>query len=239
MQSLRSLDECAAVSNLDREKQLAAEAAADLVESGMVVGLGTGSTAAFAVRKIGARVKGGLRIRALPTSRATESLARELGIPLVDFGQVTKLDLTLDGADEMDPALNLIKGGGGALFREKIVAAASARLVIFADHTKRVARLGQFPLPIEVNPFGWQVVLDKVRALGADVTLRQRDGKTFVTDNQGYILDCRFGEIPDPPALEARLRAIVGVTECGLFCGMAEMACVATGEKVEQVRPKR
>jgi ribose 5-phosphate isomerase A len=125
------------------------------------------------------------------------------------------------------------------LFREKIVAAASARLVIFADHTKRVARLGKFPLPIEVNPFGWQVAAGKVAALGADVRLRERGGKAFVTDNQGYILDCRFGEIPDPPALEALLRAIVGVTECGLFCGMAELACVAVGEKVEQVRPRR
>jgi ribose 5-phosphate isomerase A len=227
------------MSDLDREKQLAAEAAAEFVESGMVVGLGTGSTAAFAVRKLGARVKGGLRIRALPTSRATETLARELGIPLVDFGQVTRLDITLDGADEMDPALNLIKGGGGALFREKIVAAASARLVIFADHTKRVPVLGNFPLPIEVNPFGWQVAAEKVRALGAEVTLRERAGQTFVTDNQGYILDCRFGAIPDPPALEAKLRAIVGVTECGLFCGMAGMACVAEGEMVLQVRPIR
>jgi len=227
------------MADLDREKQLAAEAAADLVESGMIVGLGTGSTAAFAVRKIGARVKGGMRIRALPTSRATEALARELGIPLVEFAQVTRLDLTLDGADEMDPALNLTKGGGGALFREKIVAAASARLVIFADHTKCVPVLGTFPLPVEVNPFGWQVVAEKVRALGAEVKLRERAGQTFVTDNQGYILDCRFGAIPDPPALEAKLRAIVGVTECGLFCGMAEMACVAEGAKVVNVRPIR
>jgi ribose 5-phosphate isomerase A len=184
-------------------------------------------------------VKGGLRIRALPTSRATEQLARELGIPLVDFGQVTRLDLTLDGADELDPALNLTKGGGGALFREKIVAAASARLVIFADHTKRVARLGKFPLPVEVNPFGWQVAAEKVRALGAQVTLRERDGKTFVTDNGGHILDCRFGEIADPPALEKRLRAIVGVMETGLFCGMAQLACVAEGDTVHEVRPAR
>ena len=227
------------MSGLDQEKRLAAEAAAELVEPGMVVGLGTGSTAAFAVRKIGARVKGGLRIRALPTSRATETLARELGIPLVDFEQVTQLDLTLDGADEMDPALNLIKGGGGALFREKIVAAASARLVIFADHSKRVPVLGKFPLAVEVNPFGWQVAADKLRASGAEVTLRERGGQTFVTDNQGYILDCRFGSIPDPPALEARIRTIVGVTECGLFCGMAELACVAEGAHVLQVRPTR
>jgi ribose 5-phosphate isomerase A len=225
------------MNDLEREKRLAAEAAAELVEPGMVVGLGTGSTAAFAIRKLAERVRLGLSIRALPTSRQTESLARELGIPLVEFSQVTRLDLTLDGADEMDPALNLIKGGGGALFREKIVAAASRRLVIFADHSKRVARLGRFPLPIEVNPFGWQVVAERVRAMGAEVALRERGGRPFVTDNGGQILDCRFGEIADPPALERRLRAIVGVMETGLFCGMAEMACVAEGETVLRVRP--
>jgi len=225
------------MSDLDREKRLAAEAAAELVEDGMLVGLGTGSTAAFAIRRIAQRVRGGLHLRALPTSKQTEALARELGIPLVSFEDVAALDLTLDGADEMDPALNLIKGGGGALFREKIVAAASRRLVIFADHTKRVARLGRFPLPIEVNPFGWQVVAAKVNALGAEPALRQRDGRTFVTDNGGYILDCRFGEIADPPGLERRLRAITGVMETGLFCGMVALACVAEGETVLQVEP--
>ncbi len=221
----------------DKEKQLAAEAAADLVEGGMTVGLGTGSTARFAILKLGKRVAEGLDIRAVPTSRQSELLAREVSITLVDFSQVTELDLTLDGADELDGDLNLIKGGGGALFREKIVAAASRRLAIFADRSKRVERLGAFPLPVEVNPFGWQVVAKKIGALGAEVALRGGGSDPFLTDNQGYILDCAFGEIADPPALEAELSAITGVVETGLFIGMAEVAFVADGEQVLQLRP--
>ena len=224
--------------SLEREKQLAAEAAAEMVQDGMTVGLGTGSTAAFAIRRLGARVAEGLRMRGLPTSSQSERLAGEVGIPLVDFAQVTTLDMTLDGADEFDPALNLTKGGGGALFREKIVAAASRRLIIFADHTKQVTRLGKFPLPVEVNPFGWQVAADKIAALGPAVTLRQSPSGPFLTDNHGYILDCAFGEIPDPPALEAQLKAITGVVETGLFIAMAEMVCLGEGETVRQVLPQ-
>lgn len=228
--------------SIDREKQLAAEAAAELVQGGMTIGLGTGSTAVHAVRRIGERVRAGLRIRALPTSRATEALARELAIPLVDFSQVVTLDLTLDGADEFDPHLNLTKGGGGALFREKIVAAASRELVIFADSSKRVPELGRFPLPLEVNPFGWQVVAAKVAALGAEVSLRQAGQQAgnapFVTDNQGYILDCRFGRIPDPPALHRQLSGITGVVETGLFCGMAKEVFLGEGERVLRLSPR-
>jgi ribose 5-phosphate isomerase A len=220
----------------DREKQLAAEACVDLVESGMVLGLGTGSTAAFAVRKLGRRVREGLRVRGLPTSEATRKIAEAEGIPLTTFAEVTRLDLTLDGADEFDPQLNLIKGGGGALFREKIVAAASRRLVIFADGSKRVERLGRFPLPVEVNPFGWQATAERVAALGARVTLRGGEGTPFVTDNQGYVLDCAFGSIADPAGLEAALRSITGVTVTGLFVGMAEAVLMATGERVETLR---
>ena len=224
--------------NLDQEKQLAAEAAADLVEDGMTVGLGTGSTAAFAIRRLGARMSEGLKIRGLPTSNQSEQLAREVGIPLLDFSQVTALDMTLDGADEFDPALNLIKGGGGALFREKIVAAASARLIIFADHTKQVPRLGKFPLPLEVNPFGWQAAAKKVEALCPSVVLRQDASGPFLTDNHGYILDCAFNEIPDPPALDAQLKAITGIVETGLFIRMAEMVCLGDGGAVRQIRPE-
>ena len=225
--------------SLEREKQLAAEAAAEMVEDGMIVGLGTGSTAAFAIRRLGARVAGGLSIRAVPTSTASQELAREVGIPLVDFADITSLDITLDGADEFDPALNLIKGGGGALFREKIVAAASQRLIIFADHSKRVRRLGAFPLPVEVNPFGWQVAAARIEALGPRVTLRQAESGPFLSDNHGYILDCEFGEIPDPPALERQLAAITGVTESGLFIGMAELVCLGEGEEVRHIAPER
>ncbi len=223
--------------NLDREKQLAGEAAAELVQDGMRVGLGTGSTAAFAVRRLGERVRGGLRMQGLPTSQRTEALARELGIPLIDFSQTTSLDLTLDGADEIDAGLNLIKGGGGALFREKIVAAASRRLVIFADHTKLVPQLGAFPLPVEVNPFGWQVVAAKIGTLGARAALRMDGERPFVTDNHGYILDCRFGAIADPQTLEHQLNAITGVMACGLFVAMAESALLGDGLSVRTIRP--
>lgn len=220
----------------DREKQLAAEAAVDLVEDGMVLGLGTGSTAAFAVRKLGERVRGGLRVRGLPTSEATRRLAEAEGIPLVTFADVTRLDLTLDGADEFDPQLNLIKGGGGALFREKIVAAASSRLAIFADASKRVPKLGRFPLPVEVNPFGWQATAARIEALGAQVTLRGGPEEPFVTDNHGYVLDCAFGAIADPAALEQQLRAITGIAVTGLFVGMASVVFVSDGEHVEVLR---
>ena len=220
----------------EREKQLAAEACVALVEPGMVLGLGTGSTAAYAVRKLGERVRQGLRVRGLPTSEATRRLAEAEGIPLVTFADVTALDLTLDGADEFDPQLNLIKGGGGALFREKIVAAASRRLVIFADGSKRVPQLGRFPLPVEVNPFGWQAAAARIEALGPRVTLRGGAERPFVTDNHGYVLDCAFGTIADPAGLEQRLRAITGVMVTGLFVGMAEAVIIASGERVETLR---
>ncbi len=222
----------------EREKQLAGEAAADVVESGMAVGLGTGSTAVYAIRRLGQRVADGLAITAVPTSLASADLATEVGIPLSDFSRLTSLDLTLDGADELDPALNLVKGGGGALYREKIVAAASRRLVIFADHTKRVARLGRFPLPVEVNPFGWQAAAQKVAALGARVSLRGGEDSPFVTDNQGYLLDCAFGEIADPAGLQQQLASIVGVSETGLFIAMAAEVYLAEGETVRRLTPE-
>ena len=216
----------------EQEKKLAAETAAALVQEGMIIGLGTGSTAAFAIQKLGARIREGLHIQCVPTSEWTAQRAREENIPLIDFSQTTHIDLTLDGADEFDADLNLIKGGGGALFREKIVAAASQQLVIFADATKRVARLGRFPLPVEVNPYGWQVVAERITRLGARVTLRQKDGKPFISDNHGLILDCAFGEIPDPPTLEEKLKHVVGVMETGLFVGMANRIILAEGTSV-------
>ena len=226
----------------DALKKMAAEAAVALVEDGMTLGLGTGSTAAFAVARLGQLVRGGMAVRCIPTSEATRKLAEAEGIPLITFADATHIDLTLDGADEFDPALNLIKGGGGALFREKIVAAASARLVVFADASKQVPTLGAFPLPVEVNPFGWQVCADRIAALGAKVTLRgvgsqPGEAAPFVTDNQGYVLDCAFGAIPNPPALELQLRAITGVTVTGLFCGMTEQVMLAAPDGVTAVHP--
>ncbi len=218
--------------NRDLEKQRAAEAAIELVQPGMLLGLGTGSTAAFVLKLLGQRVRGGLKIRGVPTSRATAELAQQEGIPLIGFADAVELDLTLDGADEIAPDLSLIKGGGGALFREKIVAAASRRVVILADASKRVPRLGKFPLPVEVNPFGWQVVAARIEALGAKVTLRQARGQPFLTDNQGHVLDCAFGSIADPAQLEGRLRRIVGVMETGLFVNLAHQAIIADGDAI-------
>jgi len=226
----------------EREKEAAAEAAVARVRDGMVVGLGTGSTAAYALKALGRRIGQGLRIRAVPSSKWAESLAREVGILLLTFADVDRLDVTLDGTDEFDPGLALIKGGGGALFREKIVAAASDRLWILADSSKRVPVLGRFPLPVEVNPFGWQVAARRIGELGARVKLRQTGAAgaaaagPFVSDNGGYILDCAFGSIPDPAGLEAALRRIVGVMETGLFVGLAETVFVAEGETVRELK---
>ena len=209
-----------------------------LVEDGMILGLGTGSTAAFALRKLGERVREGLKITGVPTSQSTHDLAEAEGIPLLGLDQVDRLHLTLDGADEFDPALNLIKGGGGALYREKIIAAASERLVIFADGSKRVERLGHFPLPVEVNPFGSLHTARQIESLGAKVTPRMVGNSHFITDNQGYVLDCAFGEIPDPAGLEEALCKIVGVNVTGLFVAMAEKVFLADGGQVSVLTPE-
>ncbi len=214
----------------DREKRLAAARAVALIEPGMTVGLGTGSTAAHAVRLIGARVTDGLRICGVPTSRQTARLARELGIPLLDLNDVPSVDLAIDGADEVDPAKRCIKGGGGALLHEKIVASAAKRLVIIVDSGKLVRRLGAFPLPVEVVPFAREQVRRLVASLGADATLRAGPDGPFVTDEGNLILDCRFGEIADAAALAARLDAAPGVVGHGLFVAMADDAIVGHGD---------
>ncbi|MCA1593886.1 MAG: ribose-5-phosphate isomerase RpiA [Acidobacteria bacterium] len=213
-------------------KQLAGEKAVEFVEDGMTLGLGTGSTVYWTVQRLGERVREGLRVRCIPTSRRTEEQARGLGIPLITFADASQLDLTIDGADEIGPGLALIKGGGGALLREKLVAAASRRLIIVADSSKRVATLGQFPLPVEVVPFAWEVTTGRVAATGCRPTLRQDGDAPYVTDNGNYILDCACGSIKDPASLERDLKLITGVVECGLFVGLADLAIIAGGEKV-------
>ncbi|MFN8483514.1 MAG: ribose-5-phosphate isomerase RpiA [Anaerolineae bacterium] len=214
-----------------RLKQEAAEYAADMVESGMVVGLGTGSTAIFAVRRIGALLQEGrLRnILAVATSRATEDAARALDIPLMPDAMPHDVDITIDGADEVDPELNLIKGGGGALLREKIVAQASRRQVIVVDETKLSATLGdRWAVPVEVIPFGWEATGRFIEAVGAKVKLRRDSaGAPFTTDSGNIILDCRFSPIQDPYALETRLLARAGVVETGLFLDLATDVIVA------------
>lgn len=218
----------------DEAKREAALKALALVQPGMTLGLGTGSTAAHFVRGLGERMKEGLQIAgAVATSEATAALARAAGVPLLEPGPDTRFDLAVDGADEIDPALTLIKGGGGALLREKIVAAAAARFVVIADAGKRVPRLGRFPLPVEVTPFAWALTARKVaealRAAGCGrdiLSLRQKDGAAFITDGGNYILDCQASEIPNPQALAALLDATPGVVEHGLFIGLAHEAIV-------------
>ena len=204
-------------------------AAVAMVEDGMVVGLGTGSTAAFAIDGLIARVREGLRIFGIPTSERSAKQAREGGIALTDFATHTKVDLTIDGADEIaHSSLDLIKGLGGALLREKIVAAATDHLVIVADEPKLVERLGlTVPVPVEVVPFGWQATATRLAALGCRPVLRMAGAEAFCTDNGNIILDCQVDGVDDPAALAQAMSSVVGVVETGLFIGMAETALVA------------
>ncbi len=219
----------------DARKREAAMAAVAMVEDGMVVGLGTGSTAAFAIEGLIVRVRDGLRIAGIPTSERSAQQALEGGIPLTDFAHHTKLDLTIDGADEIArESLDLIKGLGGALLREKIVAAASDRLVIIADEPKLLSRLGETaPVPVEVVTFGWETTAARLTKLGARPVLRKtQDGAAFRSDGGNLILDCHFGAISDPARLEQNLSGIVGVVETGLFIGMATTVLVATSSGI-------
>ena len=226
----------------DDEKKQAALAALDHVEGGMRLGLGTGSTAAHFVSGLGERVKAGLNVICVPTSEATRLQAEQLGIRLTSLNETPVLDLTVDGADELDGQLNLIKGGGGALLHEKIVASSSRRMIVIADHSKRVETLGTFPLPVEVVPFGWRSTGERLkeaaRSAGAQgpVTLRVRNGKPFVTDSGNLILDCAFGRIGDAMALSAALSITSGIVEHGLFIGMADLAIIGTASGIETVK---
>lgn len=224
--------------NVDECKRIAARHAADMVEDGMVVGLGTGSTAAFMVERLGERVAEGLDILGIPTSEGTEALARAAGIPITCFADHPVIDIAIDGADEVEKGtLHLIKGLGGALLREKIVAQASQRLVIIVDATKPVECLGErTPVPIEVIPFGSECTAVHLGRLGARVIRQRRlmTGELFITDNGNIILDCEFGPIEDVKGLAARLDSTVGVVEHGLFPNMATDVLVATEQEVEE-----
>jgi len=220
----------------DLEKEAAARASLRFVRDGHVVGLGTGSTAAFFIRRLGEQAKNGFRIRGIPTSVRSRELALSLKIPLTTLDECQEIDVTVDGADEVDPELRLIKGGGGALLREKIVASATKQLVIVADATKRVAVLGKFPLPVEVIPFAQALVSKRITGLGAKVTLRlEPGGKPFVTDENNHILDCHFGQIPDADGLARQLSDMPGVVEHGLFIGMASTVLVARGSEITEL----
>jgi ribose 5-phosphate isomerase A len=222
----------------EQEKEAAGRVAAKLVRDGDIVGLGTGSTAYFAVVALGERVKTGLKIVGIPTSIRAAELARAVGIPLTTLDEHPAIDITIDGADEVDPKLNLIKGGGGALLREKVVASVTRKMVVVADSGKIVPVLGKFPLPVEIIAFARTVIEKKIVALGASPKLRTKpDGSPFVTDNGNQILDCSFGKIADPAVLARELNGTPGVVEHGLFIGLAKLALVGRGDRVEELRP--
>jgi ribose 5-phosphate isomerase A len=229
------------MSNVNIGKQAAAEVAARLVHSGMIVGVGTGSTVVYFIEALGRRVlTEGLKIRVVPTSEATAARAMHLGIPLVPLTPQTRPDLTVDGADEANPRLDLIKGGGGALLREKLVAAASAEFVVIADSSKQVEHLGAFPLPLAVIPFATATVAAQLKD-EFEVTPRLRlmaDGEPFITDDGLYILDLPFGVIKRPAILDKRLKVLHGVAETGIFIGLAKRMLLGHPDgRVENIYP--
>ena len=216
------------------KRAAARESVAGYVRSGMVVGLGSGTTSALVVRRIGELLRSGelSGVRGIPTSEETGRIAREVGIPILGLDEA-RPDLTIDGADEIGPSLDLIKGLGGALLREKIVAASGGGLVVVADGSKMVNALGRGPLPVEVDRFGWEATVDALASLGCEPTLRMRretGADPFVTDGGHYTVDCLFPAIPDPAALEAEIRSIPGALECGLFVGLTRAVVIARGK---------
>lgn len=228
-----------AASNLDELKREAARASVAEVRDGQVVGLGTGSTARHMILALAERVNAGLRVTGLPTSREAAELARAHGIPLLETEDAWEIDVAIDGADQVDPHLNLIKGGGGALLREKIVAAAAHRLIIVVDHTKQVPVLGHpFPLPVEVAAFGWGSTARQIGKLGIKAVIRQRDGRHYRTEAGNHILDLHIERIDNPAALEVQLNLIPGVVETGLFVGRTDLLIVGTPGGVQVIQPK-
>jgi ribose 5-phosphate isomerase A len=222
----------------DAQKKDAALAALELVKPGMKLGLGTGSTAAHFIEALGQKVKAGLDIKCVPTSKSSHALAKKFGVPLISLEEEPFLDLTVDGADEFDSEFNLIKGGGGALLFEKIVATSSRRMVVIADESKRVEKIGTFPLPLEVMPFGWKATgwkIDrafKLLKVSAKMTLRVRDQKPFTTDSGHFIIDCALDGLPDPKRAESILCGLPGVVETGLFLGICGTIFMGTSSGV-------
>lgn len=223
--------------DLEREKRLASETVARWIPDGARIGIGSGTTAAYFIRALGARVRDErLSVSGIATSIASEELARSVDIPLLRPGSGLQLDFTVDGADEITPELHLIKGGGGKLFREKVIATASRFLLVVADSTKPVPVLGRMPLPVEVVPFSSPWVADRIGTLGGSPVRREKNSEPYLTDQGNWILDCHFRAIPDPAALDRELKSIPGVLEHGLFLGLAKLAVVADGERVMVLR---
>ena len=223
----------------DEAKALVGKRAVEFVEDGMAVGLGTGTTATLFIRSLGERVQHGLKIRCVASSDASHNLAASLGIDITTLDKLPRLDVYIDGADEVAPGLALIKGGGGALLREKIVASAAKKFIVVADQTKVVKTLGHFPLPVEVIKMALPLVQPKLAALGLNPSQRpaKNGNGPYLTDEGNFILDCACGEIPDPAATAAAIRSIVGVVEHGLFLHMASLALIAGDEGVTELQP--
>ncbi|QBP42485.1 ribose-5-phosphate isomerase RpiA [Paenisporosarcina antarctica] len=220
---------------VDLYKKIAGEKAVEYIEDGMVLGLGSGSTVYWTLKKLGGLIEQGLNIKGIPSSLRTEGWAKYFNVPLTDFSDVQVLDLAIDGADEIDPNFNLTKGGGGSLVREKMVNFHAKKVIIIADQSKMVDELGKFPLPVEVLQFGWQVTAQKIADLGAKPVLRERDGCFFVSNNDNYILDCEFNSIPDPEKLHHSLKQLLGVVETGLFVNMTDMVILAGAKGVKVI----
>ena len=216
----------------DAEKLAAAQAAVKFVKDGDVVGLGTGSTTTFAIKELGKRVKEGLKIKAAASSIRTEELAKSLGIEILDLGRLSKIDISIDGADEFTESLDLIKGGGGALFREKIIASLSENAIIITDASKKVKKLGAFTVPVEVIPLAYQYVSDQINKLGGNGILRTVESQTFITDNGNLIIDVDFGLIDDPAKLAANLNQINGLLAHGLFINITSKVIMSEGADI-------
>ena len=224
-------------SDLDQLKKAAATEAVQCIRTGMVVGLGTGSTAKYMIQALGEKVRAGMSLRGVPTSQETATLAKQAGIPLLDTENRWEIDIAIDGADQVDPKFNLIKGGGGALLKEKIVAASAKQFIVVVDYTKQVQVLGgSFPLPIEVVPFGWGSTAREIESLTKSrVVLRERNGAPFLTEAGHFILDVHLDKIPQPGDLETALNLIPGVVETGLFVGRTDVLIVGTPQGVRTV----
>jgi len=220
---------------VDQKKKQAAEKAVEYIEDGMLIGLGSGSTVYWMMSRLAERIRDGLQVKGIPSSKRTENWAKEFGIPLTTFSEVQRLDLAIDGADEVDPNLNLIKGGGGSLLREKLVDDASSQLIIVVDESKLVSKLGNFPLPVEVVPFGWETTAKRIATLNVTPILRSNEDGVFVSNNGNYILDCPFQQIEDPIALHQQLKGMLGVVETGLFLNMTDIVLVGQDDGVKVI----
>ncbi|GIO24525.1 ribose-5-phosphate isomerase RpiA [Oceanobacillus sp. J11TS1] len=219
------------------DKQRAAEKAADYIKDGMVLGIGSGSTVNFMLRKLAQRMQEeGIRVKGIPASKKSEKLANELGIPLTTFAEYSRVDLAIDGADEIDEQLQLSKGGGGSLVREKMVDIIADYYIVIASADKLVKKLGAFPLPVEVVPFGWQVTEKRLQALGCQTTLRCQEGKPFVSDNGNYIVDCQFKTIDQPAKLHQEIKSLLGVVETGIFANMADEVIISENGNLQSMK---